>query len=891
MFHSVSKKAFVSLAVSTSLLAFSAPAYAQLDEIIVTAQKKTESIQDVPIAIQAFDIEALETNRIEGLEDIAVITPGVYVTQNPADPNGVRISIRGVGTFDPQIGQDSRIAIYQDGVYQGRTQGLAIDMPDLERVEILKGPQGTLYGRNSVGGAVNLISAKPVMGEFGGKASAEYGSFNHKKVSAAFNVPMGDKVAARVSGLWADRDGWVENSGPGADFAGEEKFGVRASLGVEFDDQFDLVLAGDLNNTKKEPLFYQSITGFGAGLFAPAIQTFEGRQEDVATSFTAEPGDLKTKGLSATLNYNSNSNGFFDDAKFTAAYREADSSRQVALIPTANPGAINQIVGGFNSALAPLPFAFQVAGQSLRADYSSAFSGDPAERGLFLSPPGGSTNLDGHKQLSAEFTFNGSTDDGRVEYTGGAFYFDESTGTGRGRPNLTQANDYLFVLGQFDPRVTAPNVAGFIGGLDAASGQDPRGPVSFPPSALGPIPAAGILLGVLGGQFLPADGSVNPFGAFPLITQLVGDGSNCAGADFLSPSAANNFCIPTLSSALGAARQSASNTLEIDTTALAFYGQLTYSISDDLRLTAGMRFSDESKDGFGQAKSPFFNDNIDLTGNTIAPNIGSYDESILDPAFTLEYDMNDDVLLYASYKEAFRSGGFNSAAVGLRLPGETYGADFLFEREDIAAYEAGFKADLGGNFRLNAAGFYYDFTNKQTTVALNPLIATSRAIVNTDEQMWGFEADAQYALTDEITLRGSYGYVDGDAGDVTNPLTGQIEVRDELQGTPKNSFSVAADYNGSFGNSDVFANLTYAYKDEILSIPQNDLYLPSFGLVNGRVGVSLDAYDMPVTVSVWGTNLLDEEYLIDSLPFETFAYRTVVYGQPRSIGVNVSHKF
>ena len=189
-------KGLTALAVSTSLLALSAPAFAQLDEIIVTAQKKQENLQDVPVAISAFDLEALETNRIEGIEDIGTFTPGLYVTSNPADPNGVRVSIRGIGTYDPQVGQDSRVAIYQDGVYLGKTQGLGIDMPDLARVEILKGPQGTLYGRNTVAGAINLISATPNPGELSGKINAEYGSYDHKKVSGAVNLPMGDTAAA-----------------------------------------------------------------------------------------------------------------------------------------------------------------------------------------------------------------------------------------------------------------------------------------------------------------------------------------------------------------------------------------------------------------------------------------------------------------------------------------------------------------------------------------------------------------------------------------------------------------------------------------------------------------------------------------------------------------------
>ena len=106
-------KGLTALAVSTSMLAISSPAFAQLDEIIVTAQKREQSLQDVPISIAAFDLEALETNRVEGLEDIGRIAPGVTVTPNSADANGVQVNIRGIGILDPQVGQDSRVAIYQ----------------------------------------------------------------------------------------------------------------------------------------------------------------------------------------------------------------------------------------------------------------------------------------------------------------------------------------------------------------------------------------------------------------------------------------------------------------------------------------------------------------------------------------------------------------------------------------------------------------------------------------------------------------------------------------------------------------------------------------------------------------------------------------------------------
>ena len=867
------------VAASVSMAAFTSSASAQLDTIVVTAEKKEENLQDVPIAINAFDEAALDNYRIEGLLDIAEYSPGVYVTQNPADPNGVRVNIRGVGTFDPQLGQDSRIAIYQDGVYLGRTQGLAFDLPDLARVEVLKGPQGTLYGRNTVGGAINLISQAPTGGELSGSIDGEYGNFDYKRIRGAINFPLAETVGLRLSGLWQEQDGWVENSGPGTDFAGGEKYAFRAALGVDANPNARIDVAFDYNRSKAEPLFYQSITDFGAGLFAPAITTFDGRQDEVTTSFAPERGDLETWGASIVGKFDLRET---DEIKVTIAYREAESRRFVTLVPTANPLILNSFTNGFNQALAPLPTAFLVGGQGLsstRADWLDQFGpGREPDEGLFLSAPGGATTLDGHEQLSVEATYNGVAFDDRLEFTVGAFYYDESTGTGNEPTNPRQANDYLFVLGAFSPAVPFPNGVG-------------PGPYTTPGlqgvlDSLGPIPQAGVLLatafGAPAGMGAPVPTLADQGQAAMDLTTLIGFPGNpspLAGA--------------TVYSQLANARQSAANTLFIDTQAFAFYGQATLNITDALRLTAGLRYSNEQKDGIGQPKSAFFGDNINLVGEVIEPNIGEIDFDVIDPSAILEYDVNDDVLLYASYKQSFRSGGFNSAAVGTRVPGTTAGPDFLFGREDISAYEIGFKGDFNDQFRLNVAGFYYDFKDQQTTVALNPLIATSRAVVNTDEEIWGVEVDGLVAVNENITLRGQYSWIDGDAGDVTNPLTMVTEVRDEIQGTPKHSFLIGADLNAPISNSaEFFGTVNYSYKDDILSIPQNALRLDSRNLLSARVGVNFDVADgKNAFVAVWGENLLDDEYLIDSLPFETFAYRTVVYGQPRSYGVSVGLDF
>ena len=172
-------------------------------------------------------------------------------------------------------------------------------------------------------------------------------------------------------------------------------------------------------------------------------------------------------------------------------------------------------------------------------------------------------------------------------------------------------------------------------------------------------------------------------------------------------------------------------------------------------------------------------------------------------------------------------------------------------------------------------------------------MATSRAVVNADEEIWGVEVDGLVAVNENITLRGQYSWIDGDAGDVTNPLTMVTEVRDELQGTPRHSFLIGADLNAPISNNaEFFGTVNYSYTDDILSIPQNALRLDSRNLLSARLGVNFDVADgKNAFIAIWGENLLDDEYLIDSLPFETFAYRTQVFGQPRSYGVSVGLDF
>ena len=176
--------------------------------VVVTAQKRTERITEVPIAISVFPSEAIDQTGIQELRELGDFIPNMVVTQG-TDFNS-RILIRGVGAPSRNIGFDSRVGVYLDGVYLGQGPSVNQDLVDLERVEVLRGPQGTLFGKNTVAGAVSLVSKKPT-GEFEGKGTVGFGNFNALETKLSVDFGLSDTVAAKVAFSTRTRDGYVKN--------------------------------------------------------------------------------------------------------------------------------------------------------------------------------------------------------------------------------------------------------------------------------------------------------------------------------------------------------------------------------------------------------------------------------------------------------------------------------------------------------------------------------------------------------------------------------------------------------------------------------------------------------------------------------------------------------
>ncbi|MDX9874427.1 MAG: TonB-dependent receptor [Spongiibacteraceae bacterium] len=242
-----------------------APANSALEEVMVTARRREESLQDTPLAVTALTSEGLERQQIFGTEDLSRVTPNLQFTSyGPLTGSNAaaQVFIRGIGQTDASSGVDPGVGLYIDDVYLGRAVGGAMEFRDVANVQVLRGPQGTLFGRNTIGGAVLMSTVTPG-DEFGGTIRAGIGDDNLYELFAAVDLPLADNLAARVSLGTKQRDGYVKRIHDGIDLGDDDTTTFQASLRWEPTDALRIVLRADHTEEDENgsPFVFKAING------------------------------------------------------------------------------------------------------------------------------------------------------------------------------------------------------------------------------------------------------------------------------------------------------------------------------------------------------------------------------------------------------------------------------------------------------------------------------------------------------------------------------------------------------------------------------------------------------------------------------------------------------
>lgn len=309
-------------ASAIALASFPGIAFAQtasnggLEEIVVTAQKKQESLQDVPVAVTAVSQEQIDNLQVRSFNNLAGLAPNLSTVASVSGSDPI-VNMRGIIGGNATNGTDTAIAMYIDGVYLARTTGSSFDVADLERVEVLRGPQGTLYGKNSTGGAINFITSGP-KGEFYGRLEGSIGNLDRRRVKIRLDTPTISGFSFSASYLHDEQDGWVRNLNPGLvwDFSAANRFfkGQRQSAkklgsfnseagffaaryepesgGVTVDYKFDITSSRRTNQAQQVLVDYVGVV--------PPTQVSTQRLDAVSMPFTT-PERLETFGHSLTI--------------------------------------------------------------------------------------------------------------------------------------------------------------------------------------------------------------------------------------------------------------------------------------------------------------------------------------------------------------------------------------------------------------------------------------------------------------------------------------------------------------------------------------------------------------------------------------------------------------
>lgn len=410
-----------------------------LEEVIVTAEKKSASIQDTPIAIDAFDEEALAKAGVAGIGDLANTIPSLTIEPFPLSSTTLRLYIRGIGLIDTQLTQDPPVGVYIDGGYIARSSGLATDVADLARVEVLRGPQGTLYGRNATGGAMNLITKRPDPEGFGFSQKFRVGNRGLASSRTRVNLPLWEGAAAKFTYLRSEKDGFIENSGFGSDYGDTDTQGQRIDFSWEMNedmrvdyayDRADIVYVNTPYSPAFEPLILPNdntgnivVNLINSG--AHQFYTYNGfsRPKAIRAQVKQRDSDTDIEGHQISFDWQ------FSDAhamKYIYMQRDLFDGTTINLVAGASSEGFR--LGGNSIFSFAMPSEEGQTGPVSPTDLSNLLSNPLG----FNSPitrtvqyPNGRPELT-QEQSSHELQFTGSLFDDQLSYIAGLYFFEES---------------------------------------------------------------------------------------------------------------------------------------------------------------------------------------------------------------------------------------------------------------------------------------------------------------------------------------------------------------------------------------------------------------------------------------------------------------------------------
>jgi len=389
-----------------------------LAEIVVTARRTTENLQSVPVAITAFSGAQLQQQSARSVSDVAMLTPGLQINYGTSISSGAIFTIRGQVNQDPIANQDPSVGVYVDGLYWARAYGANADLLDIQGVQVLKGPQGTLFGRNTTGGAVLLSTNDPNFDGLSGLVSGSYGRFDYRTVTGVINAPLvEDKVALRVAGQLIKRDGYIHDISHGVTLGNLDNYTMRSKLLFKPIENLSIVLSGEWyrSNTLNVPqrLIYGSPSGTSAISTVAEVDGF---------GTAAALGCFNPDGVGPACQ--ARASALFNDSIAKSQGNNAELTNiPRTYVKTQTYGATATLGTSFGAVKAIGGYR-KVRSLSVNDNDGSRFSllaFEPA-----IGVPGSHEDSASVSQYSIEVVATGKALDNRLDFAAGVYYFHES---------------------------------------------------------------------------------------------------------------------------------------------------------------------------------------------------------------------------------------------------------------------------------------------------------------------------------------------------------------------------------------------------------------------------------------------------------------------------------
>lgn len=816
-----------------------------VEDVVVTAQLRAQDPIEVPFALTAYTGSFLEKLGVQDFEELSAFVPG-FLVQNQS-PNNAGFVMRGITSDSGESTVEPRVSVFQDGVSISKSRGSYVELFDVQRVEVAKGPQSTLYGRGALIGAVNIIQNKAEVGDFDAAARAGVGNYDYRMVELMLNAPVGDTAAIRFSTRMKTRDGYIENLLGGPDYNSVDTQAFRLSGAFEPSDRFRVDIIGNYQTDNPNGTSFKSIAYTPQDPTTGAVLGVRDANEGAALT----PG------------------GNFDGGKSLGLDREVW-------------GVTGIVKAGLTDSLT-------LNSTTAYREFSSYETFDPD--GISLPLLTAAEDAEG-QQWSQEFRLN-YDNGGRFSGFAGVGYFKEE-GSQRS-------------LTEFNERIALAQLSGLLDGAPGVA-LNTTLPLATYTALLTPI-LGGLGLPALAIPGIAANikpshmeygknsSELESFDLFGDMTFKVTDRLELsAGVRYTHDDKTTGYASGVLNG-----RSIVGGLLAIQQVQGQIAALITQNTPTSLAQAAALgAFANGLVTGLatpGVANAPA-SAAFPLFGLTFQPTVGNgstVTQDLSDEGFTwratARYALSDDASIYANYARGRRPKVLAAGPPSAPFAPPNFS---VVDAEQVDSYEVGYKAALlDRRLRVDAAAYVYNYENFQTTIQEG----TTFRVTNAGKaKSYGFEGQLTWAMTEQVEVFGTYAY---------NHSRFEAGIFDgnKFRLSPDDRASVGLIWTLPVAGGALEFQPTYTWQSEVFFDDNNDRpdlqtrnfvadtavdeLQKAYGLLNLRVRYAPEGASWGV--EIFGDNLTDEKFIKDAgNTGDGLGLPTFIAGEPRTYGVTVS---